>query len=159
MVCFVRSCVGQCIYNLVHYLIDVPRTNVFLQTPTTSVIPCALCCTGDLVGLSVRWLVSRCVSPLLWSRLKCLNNYWMDLHEMSYRHSPVSSAGQSFPLQWNINGSEWDQLWYRHSQFPEDEPLWLWRSPAFSSRATLRIEFGVVNEMSGELLHACHTIW
>ncbi len=48
-------------------------------------------------------IMAMWVDPPLWSRQKCLNNYWMDCHE----------------------------VWCRHSWCPEDESYWLWWSWLF----------------------------
>ncbi len=71
-----------------------------------------------LVGLSV------------WSRLKYLNNYRMDCHEILYRHS------------WS----------------PENKFHWLWQASylstlLFSSSTTMRLTFLVFNEISQQLLN------
>ncbi len=60
----------------------------------------------------------------LWSRLKYLNNYRMDIHE----------------------------FFYRNSLFSEVKSSWLWWSPDLSSSATMRLTYVVLSEMSRQLL-------
>ena len=39
-------------------------------------------CRDGNVSLEAGWLVGQSVSPPLWSRLKYLNNYWMDKYDI-----------------------------------------------------------------------------
>ncbi len=64
-------------------------------------------------------LASRSVSPPLWSRLKYLNNYWMDWHEILYRNS------------WS----------------PEDEANWLKWSTDCSFSVTMRLTFLFLSDL------------
>ncbi len=63
--------------------------------------------------------ISLSIGPL-WSRLKYLNNYWMDCCE----------------------------IWCRYSWSSEDVSHWLWWASDFSSSATMRLTFPFLNEIS-----------
>ena len=74
--------------------------------------------------------MSVLVSAALWSRLKYLNNYFMDGH----------------------------YIFCRYSLSTEDESLWLWWSSDFSFSATIRLAFLVCRFFLILLINQQHTV-
>lgn len=74
--CFLTESVAECwyIHTLIHQLF-------YLLMIFTAVLA-----EKTLQGCQC-WSLSRSLSPLLWSRLKFLDNYWMDCRDMWYRQS------------------------------------------------------------------------
>ena len=81
----------------------------FLRSATQRLLEISWTQVQDSMDNSVCWPVS----PPLWFRLKHLNNFWMDCHEIEKRH--LCS--------------------------PEQECYWLCRFPDFPSSATMRFHF------------------
>ncbi len=54
-----------------------------------------------------KWCQCQSIGPPLWSRLKYLNNYWMDCLEILYRHSRLNPIDFGDPMTWGARHGCW----------------------------------------------------